>query len=49
MSDADEDLTLVDVLSDRSTVEPLEELESRELHAYLRDAVQPAARAPPRW
>ena len=35
----DEDLTLVDVLRDRSTVEPLEELESRELHAYLRDAV----------
>jgi RNA polymerase sigma factor for flagellar operon FliA len=37
--DTEEDLTLVDVLSDRSTVEPLEELESRELHAYLRDAV----------
>ena len=37
--DTDEDLTLVDVLSDRSTLEPLEELESRELHAYLRDAV----------
>jgi RNA polymerase sigma factor for flagellar operon FliA len=37
--DAEEDLTLVDVLSDRSTLEPLEELESRELHAYLRDAV----------
>lgn len=37
--DSDEDLTLVDVLSDRSTVEPLEELETRELHAYLRDAV----------
>ena len=35
----DEDLTLVDVLCDRSTVEPLEELETRELHAYLRDAV----------
>ncbi len=35
----DEDLTLVDVLRDRSTVEPLEELETRELHAYLRDAV----------
>jgi RNA polymerase sigma factor for flagellar operon FliA len=35
----DEDLTLVDVLRDRSVVEPLEELESRELHAYLRDAV----------
>jgi RNA polymerase sigma factor for flagellar operon FliA len=37
--DSEEDLTLVDVLSDRSTKEPLEELESRELHAYLRDAV----------
>lgn len=37
--DSDEDLTLVDVLSDRSSVEPLEELETRELHAYLRDAV----------
>ncbi len=35
----DEDLTLVDVLRDRSSVEPLEELETRELHAYLRDAV----------
>ncbi len=38
--DSDEDLTLVDVLSDRSAVEPSEELESRELHTYLRDAVQ---------
>ena len=28
-------------------LEPLEELEPRELHAYLRDAVEPAARAPP--
>src|SRR5215471_6772649 len=37
--DTEEDLTLVDVLSDRSSVEPLEELETRELHAYLRDAV----------
>jgi RNA polymerase sigma factor for flagellar operon FliA len=37
--DSEEDLTLVDVLSDRSTLEPLEELESRELHSYLRDAV----------
>lgn len=37
--DDDEDLTLVDVLVDRSQVEPSEELESRELHAYLRDAV----------
>jgi RNA polymerase sigma factor for flagellar operon FliA len=37
--DSDEDLTLVDVLTDRGAVEPLEELETRELHAYLRDAV----------
>lgn len=37
--DTDEDLTLVDVLCDRASVEPLEELESRELHSYLRDAV----------
>jgi RNA polymerase sigma factor FliA len=35
----EEDLTLVDVLCDRSVVEPLEQLETRELHAYLRDAV----------
>jgi RNA polymerase sigma factor for flagellar operon FliA len=35
----DEELTLVDVLTDSSSVEPCEELESRELHAYLRDAV----------
>ena len=35
----EEDLTLIDVLCDRSAVEPLEELETRELHAYLRDAV----------
>ena len=38
--DVDEDLTLVDVLVDRTAVEPLEELETRELHAYLRDAVE---------
>ncbi len=38
--DSDEDLTLVDVLSDRNAVEPCEELESRELHTYLRDAVE---------
>jgi RNA polymerase sigma factor for flagellar operon FliA len=38
--DTDEDLTLVDVLTDRGAVEPLEELETRELHAYLRDAVE---------
>jgi RNA polymerase sigma factor for flagellar operon FliA len=38
--DAVEDLTLIDVVQDRSAVEPLEELEGRELHAYLRDAVE---------
>ncbi len=37
--DQDEDLTLVDVLIDRSCPEPLEELENREMHAYLRDAI----------
>jgi RNA polymerase sigma factor for flagellar operon FliA len=40
VSDAEEDLTLVDVLADDTTKEPSEELESRELHAYLRDAVK---------
>jgi RNA polymerase sigma factor for flagellar operon FliA len=35
----DEELTLVDVLRDRSTPEPPDELEGRELRAYLRDAV----------
>lgn len=39
VTDADEDLTLVDVLNDETTLEPSEELENRELHAYLRDAV----------
>ncbi len=37
--EGDEELTLVDVLSDRNSVEPSEELETRELHNYLRDAV----------
>ena len=37
--DVDDDLTLVDVLVDHAAVEPSEELETRELHAYLRDAV----------
>jgi RNA polymerase sigma factor for flagellar operon FliA len=37
--EVDEELTLVDVLRDRSTLEPPEELERRELCAYLRDAV----------
>lgn len=39
VNDGDEDLTLVEVLTDDSTREPSEELENRELHAYLRDAV----------
>ena len=38
--DSDEELTLVDVLTDHGAVEPSEELENRELHAYLRDAVK---------
>lgn len=37
--DSDDELTLVDVITDRSAVEPLDELEAREMHAYLRDAV----------
>ena len=40
VNDGDEDLTLVEVLTDDSTLEPSEELENRELHAYLRDAVK---------
>ena len=36
---ADEELTLVDVLIDERQIEPLEELETRELHSYLRDAI----------
>ena len=39
VNDGDEDLTLVEVLTDDSTREPSEELENRELHAYLRGAV----------
>ncbi len=39
VSAVDEELTLVDVLADRSNPEPDVELENRELHAYLRDAV----------
>ena len=37
--DVDDDLTLVDVLVDHAAIEPSEELETRELHAYLRDAI----------
>src|SRR5690606_322521 len=36
---SDEDLTLVDVLTDPRTTEPCQELETRELHGYLRDAI----------
>ncbi len=39
VADEEEELSLVDVLADDHTKEPSEELESRELHAYLRDAV----------
>jgi RNA polymerase sigma factor for flagellar operon FliA len=35
----DEELTLIDVLADPADREPAEELEQRELHAYLRSAV----------
>jgi RNA polymerase sigma factor for flagellar operon FliA len=35
----EEELTLVDVIEDPSVIEPSEELERRELHAYLRDAL----------
>ena len=38
--DDDEDLTLVDVLSDPDALEPGEEMEVRELRGYLRDAVK---------
>jgi RNA polymerase sigma factor for flagellar operon FliA len=39
LGDEDEDLSLVDVLVDRTASEPSEELESREMKSYLRDAV----------
>ncbi len=35
----DEELTLVDIMADPDEREPAEELEQRELHAYLRDAI----------
>ncbi|MBA2280026.1 MAG: sigma-70 family RNA polymerase sigma factor [Acidimicrobiia bacterium] len=38
--DDDEDLTLGDMLADRTAVEPAESLEARELLGYLRDAVK---------
>jgi RNA polymerase sigma factor FliA len=40
LGDEEEDLSLVDVLCDRTVSEPAEELESREMRAYLRDAVK---------
>jgi RNA polymerase sigma factor FliA len=40
VSGESEDASLIDGLCDRTTLEPSEELESRELKAYLRDAVE---------
>jgi RNA polymerase sigma factor for flagellar operon FliA len=37
--DVEKDLTLVDVLVDVNSIEPSAELETRELHGYLRDAI----------
>jgi RNA polymerase sigma factor for flagellar operon FliA len=37
--DVEKDLTLVDILVDESSIEPSAELETRELHGYLRDAI----------
>lgn len=37
--ESEEEMTLVDVLEDRTVIEPSRELENRELHSYLRDAV----------
>lgn len=45
VADSEEDLTLGDVITDRTESQPDECLEQRELHAYLRDAV---ALLPPR-
>lgn len=39
-SEDDEELTLGEVLCDRTSPEPSEALETRELHAYLRDAIK---------
>lgn len=39
VSDGEEELTLGDLLTDRTESQPDERLEQRELHAYLRDAV----------
>jgi RNA polymerase sigma factor for flagellar operon FliA len=40
VNDGDEDLTIVDVLADQTMPEPSEQLESRELESYMRDAVR---------
>lgn len=40
VDDAEEDLTLMEMLQDEDSVEPSEELEHRELLAYMRDAVE---------
>ena len=37
--EVEKDLTLVDVLVDQQSIEPSAELETRELHGYLRDAI----------
>lgn len=39
VADSEEELTLGDLLTDRTESQPDERLEQRELHAYLRDAV----------
>lgn len=36
---AEEELTLIEIIEDASSVEPASELERRELHAFLRDAI----------
>lgn len=40
VNEADEELTLVEILEDDASVEPSAELEHRELLAYMRDAVE---------
>lgn len=39
VADADEELTLLDVVADEHTLEPSEELEVRELHSYLHASI----------
>ena len=38
--EGEKDLTLVDLLADEDSIEPSAELELRELHSYLRDAIR---------